>query len=383
MTARWIRPWVAVTMAGVLLLPFLGGGGRASVQQAQAVVVDLKLVEQKDPMSLYGFMADKDGKIERPFACPSGKLLMQFTGDKLRVDTNGDGVIDDKDAPAVQIVELPTQGAVPFKPQDAARVEVAVKLGGKIVQYPLSIRSQKVGDNRMVIIGAGAVLEGKFGETTIRIIDGNMDGRFGGEGDRVALIGPGEAASMNFGTPWSRVMTIGGKLHNVEMIGDAAQLKLTPYTGPVAEVQIEADKSVKNLSVMLQGTNQGQVGQLSGTGTAQLIPGSYRLGSLSYQVGEGNRAANVMPGMMSASHDAEKPPFELKAGKNVLKFGPPLTMDFVATFKDGTLDITAVKITGVAGELYSPSIQEPQGDSFASYISAGGKEQELAKLSFG
>lgn len=144
----------------------------------------------------------------------------------------------------------------------------------------------------------------------------------------------------------------------------------------MAEVRVEIDKSANNVFVMLQ-ADEGQVAQCTKDQTALVVPGKYRLWTMSYQGGTGNRT-----GFMSASQDPQKPPFDLKAGKNTLKFGPPLTIDFTATYANGAVAITTVKIAGQAGELYRPNIMEQQGDSFASYVSAGGKEIKLAALRF-
>ena len=374
MIARIFRRWLAMTAAAGVL--WAGSPLRASAAaQPQAAVIELKFENLKSPNAFMGFMPDANGKVERPFACASGKLLLEFKSGKLRADSNGDGKIDAKDAPAVEL-----KGDM----REPARVEVAVPWAGKTVNYPLfvatsgTVRSGEGQEQTYLLIASGACLEGKYGDATVQIFDGNWDGRFSGSGDRIAISSSArQDPYAGYGVPWSKVVAIAGKLHNIELLNSGSQLKLTPYTGPIAEVRVSTDKSARNFNLMLQGQDEGQIAICRADEATLMVPGKYRIYTLSYQAGDNRR-----PGFMSGSQDPARPPLEIKAGSQSLKFGPPLKMDITAAFNNGTLDITAVRVAGVSGELYRPDLQKDQGDVFASFIRAGGKETKLAEMEF-
>jgi len=335
---------------------------------AQPAVVDLSFVERKEgPNSWYAYALDNDGKISRPFANGAGKITYQLLDGKLRVDSDGDGVIDEKDAPAVELKDG----------REGVRVKVAVALGGKTVEYPLVVRSLE-GREQAIMVGSAAMLEGKFGNHTIRIYDANQDGRFGNAGDYVTFRSDSAAGTIEYLMPWTRTVAVDKQLHRLELLGASAKLKLTPYTGPVAELEVQGPKDAKGLQVTLQEVNGEQIGRWMGVGAALFVPGKYRIQSVQYQVAE-----NSPQGSLFGYHDLDTDLLELKEGKNVLKVGPPLKMEIAANWKAEEVEITAARITGVAGEMYRPNVQEDQGDKFAAYVRAGGKEQELTKLGFG
>ena len=324
--------------------------------------IDLKFIESPEgARSWYGFGQDADGMVRRPFGKPGKFLVMKVADGKVRIDTNGDGLVNDKDAPAVQ----------PDKERRSAQVHVSAEVAGKEVKYPLDIQLYEWG----AAVGSAAALEGRFGDYTITIQDGNVDGRFGGDGDMVRAQKAGQPAQP---LPWSRAIALDRQIYRLEMTGDGAQLKLDPYTGPVAEVTIAVADSFRNVNVTLNESKNVQVAQFSGVETGLLIPGNYRIGGLQGQVGPANQ-----PQHLFAYHDYQTAPIELKPGKNVVKVGPPLEMSFNATLSGLTLDLADVKITGVAGEMYRPNVDAAQGDTFAVYIRSGGKDAELGKLEFG
>jgi virulence-associated protein VagC len=357
-------------VAGAFLLPGLGFVGPALAQEPQATVVELQFKERKEDSNYwYGFGLDKDGKVVRSFATASGKWTLQVVNDKLRADTNGDGVIDDKDAPACEA----------NNEQEAVRVKVPVRFGEKTVDYPLCVRIQKSDNQRFLIVGSAAMLEGKFGQHVIRIYDSDLDGRLGTPGDNVAIELPQskDRGGLN-SLPWSRTMMFDGKLHEVELVNKGTALKLAPYTGPIAEVQLEFTQPVKNERAILQEAGNVQLGQCSSRAMSVFVPGKYRIYNLNFQLGEGAGAV-----YLNASQAYNTAPLELKAGKNVIKVGPPFKMEFTAARNGEMLESTQASITGQAGELYRPSVQEDRGDIFAAYIRLGEKEQKLTTLGFG
>ncbi|HEX2974061.1 MAG TPA: hypothetical protein VHP11_17140, partial [Tepidisphaeraceae bacterium] len=349
--------------------PALGFVGPSWAQQAQGTVIDLQFKERKeDPNSWYGFTADKDGKIQRSFATASGKLTFQLVGDTLRADTTGDGAIDDKDAPACEATDA----------RQTIRIKVPVQFGEKTVDYPLCIRIQKAGSQRYLLVSSAAMLEGTFGQYTIRIFDGALNGRFEAPSAEVEVQSSASQAPPGMNSvPWSQTIAFDRKLQEVALVDKGTRLKLTPYTGPTAEVQLEFSTSVQSPQALLQETGNAQIGRCSSGEMGLFVPGKYRIYSLNYQIGNTEQRAYLY-----GSHTATASPLELKPGKNIVKVGPPFKMDFTATRNGEVVEFTQVMITGQAGESYRPSIQENQGDSFAAYIRVGEKEQKLTTLGF-
>jgi hypothetical protein len=325
-----------------------------------AATVDLKFIENPEgSSSWYGFGRGPDGTIKRPFGKPGRFLLLKVEDGKVHVDTNGDGKLD-------------TAVEAKLNAREGVRVHILSEVAGRQVKYPLDIRVAEWG----VLTGSAAALEGTFGGYTITIFDRNIDGRFGSDGDGLRIQRMGQADSS---LPWSRAVTIDRQIYQLELTGEGAQLKLNPYTGPVAEVKFEAPDTFLNLQVTVAEANNAQLAQVHGSDTALLIPGKYRIRGLSAQVGP--------PGgynYLSAYHDYNAPPpLDLQAGQNTIKVGSPLVMGFAGKLTGATLELEDVKITGVAGEMYRPHVNTPGGDIFAVYIKSNGQERELGKLEFG
>ncbi len=336
-------------------------GAAWSADTPKAETIDLKFIENKDgATSWYGFAKDANGLCRgwQPFA--GRQLVFQVIGDKVRADTNGDGKVDDKDDPAVK----------PEEPK-GTQVYVPAKVAGKDVKYPLNIRMYDWG----VIAGSAASLVGQFGDYTISIQDTDINGQLGSDSDQVRIQNKGQSGTS---WPWSKALVFGRQIYQVEMLNDGAKLKLQPYTGPVAEVVIEAAESARNLQVRLVGTHREQAADCTAKETGLFIPGSYRIQSVQYQAGPENR-----PEHLWAYQDYSSRPLELKAGKNVVKVGPPLKLSFTAEMKGIILELEHVKITGLAGEMYRPNVRTDQKESFGIYVRSGGKETQIGKLEFG
>lgn len=374
--ARQSSWWVRVAAAGGLALGAVFGAGSARAQEPKSTTIDLKLVERKADEASFsnGYAANKDGVVEIPFATASGKLKAQITTkrtllvrvrESIRIDTNGDGVIDEKDAPAVSVSG---SGQI-------IRVKVPVKLAGKTIDYPIAFQAYGSPENRYLLVGSGVMLESKFGDQTLRIIDDNVDGRFCGEGDRVLIYPAGtrERSLGAGGMQWTPTMEIAGKLYQLAAVNDSAQLKITPYTGPIAEVQIACEKPFTATATV--------TGEMAGSWTMQrpapFVPGKYSVQSVRLQYG--NEKAQVLYGQANP----QQKPIELKAGKNLVKFGPPFKLDFDANRNGALVEITGVTVAGASGEVYRPYVQDAKTESFAWYVKAGGKEKQLAALQFG
>jgi hypothetical protein len=326
-------------------------------------VIDLQFVEEPMARMMFGALL-KDGKAEVPFPNAAGKLLLQYKGGKLQADTNGDGVIDGKDAP-------------PVKPRQAM-IRADAMVGGKAVSYPIWIGD--VQDNRLIVLGSRGALEGTVGPYTVHIGDGTNLGRFDAGAMSSIYVRPSStpmSATVPY-VPWSRTIDVDGSLYQIELLGNGAQLKVTPYTGEVAQVTLEPSSGDKKLSadVTLSAVDGAQVGRLQPGETKRLVPGKYRVDCrLEYQ--ERNRVSCA-----SGDPSDKAKPFEAKPGGNVLKVGAPFTLQFSATRSGEQVEFTSATLLGCSGEAYRPGVQTQNNELFAAYARLGEKETKLTDLGF-
>lgn len=352
--------WVPAALAvGWVLAPPCGGPALAD--QPQATTIGLTMGEPKSlTAGYYGFAFDEKGLASCPFANSAGKLTFQLADGKLRADTNGDGKIDDKDAPAID-------------PKDTT-LRVAMKLGSKQIQFPLRIRLiDQPKEQKYLLVQSAGVLEGTLGKATVRLYSNMFGGGFGQSGSTIEIITAGEVSRPR---QWSRTLILDGKIVETEFLADGPQLKLTPYTGPVARLKLEADPKFTSSIAMLVEAIGERSGEASTKEPGLFVPGKYRLQSVQLHVTPSTMA-------LYGYTDPKSEPIELKAGENTLKVGPPMKMDFTAGRKGEEVEFTAVALSGSGGETYRPYPQPNTKDIFAAYIRANGREQELCKLAYG
>ena len=201
-------------MAG--LAAVLAGAACAGVVPARAApeaqIVELKVVELTQDRSRRGYGFDEKGGCEMPFANAAGKLRLEVKDGKVRADTNGDGVIDAKDAPAVK-----AQGAV---------LKVNAQMGGGTFSYPIFV-AQVMSAGRgqgYLMLASRAALEGALDGRTVRLLDADMDGRFGGERDTISFEGAGTDAAAAQPRAWSRVLELERGLVSLELMVGGRQL---------------------------------------------------------------------------------------------------------------------------------------------------------------
>ena len=324
-----------------------------------AETLDLKFGESRQFPSVWTQHRQRDGFIRLPFGATGKFLVMKVVGDHVRVDTNGDGRLDDDDAPA-------------FRPEEqrTTRIYVPFEIAGKPLKYPLHVRW--AGNAPMV--SSAAVLTGQFAGHTISIYDSNLDGRFGGSRDEIQLQKRRQEADP---LPWSDALAIDGRIYRLKVLDDGARLKLEPYAGPVAEVEIEAAAGIKMVHVTLREADGAQVARIPRAETGLLIPGKYRIDWAYGYVGAGDDAP-----ILSGRHKEKTAPLELKPGRNIINVGPPMKISFSATRSGLTLELADVEIAGMSGELYRPGVNAAEGDTFAVFIKSNGKERALGKLKF-
>jgi hypothetical protein len=338
--------------------PAVSGGTAAGAQ-----VVTLRFVE--DPGERRGLSSrsfDKSGRVELPLNNAAGRLLLQYRNGKLWADTNGDGTIDGKDGPPVT--------------PERVTIRVAAKVAGKSVQYPLFIdRVHMVGASpRQLVFSPRGTLEGKFGAYTLRILDGNEMARFGNAGDDIALIPTAAPARPAVRLDWSPTIELDGSLYRIEMLGDGAQLRVTPYAGEVARVALQAPANNATASVLLVAEDGKQISALHPDHVSLLVPGKYRVSCTLH----GARGASYLINQASG----HKAFFDARQGENVLKVGAPFSLQFTATRTGDEVEFTAGTLLGRAGEPYRPMFAARQHEGCAAYVRVGEKEMKLCDLEF-
>jgi hypothetical protein len=364
----WYKRWGLLVLVVAPIASFVGNPGAAdaappATMPAGTQVIDLRFVEDSGPSRIsYGFWFDREGQCYAPFANAAGKLTLQLKGDKLQADTNGDGVIDKKDAP-------------PFTPKDVT-IKVAAKIAGKPVEYPLFIGGVEgnADSNRYVVLSPRGMLEGKLGGDTIRILDRGTFGRFG-EASDMQWIGTSSAGA-GLELPWSRTIDLNGSLYQIEMLGEGAQLKVTPYTGPVAEVTLQSEDQHLLVSATLVAQDGSQVSSIAAGQTRRLVPAKYQVNCTLQAPPQGESISNLI-----AQPSDRARLLEAKPGQNVLKVGAPFTLEFTAIRKGDQIELTEAALLGCSGESYRPSLHKNK-DVFAAYVRAGDKETKLADLGF-
>jgi hypothetical protein len=367
---------LGLATSGVVLAQELVSTAAAPATQPASTLVDLKFVElpstNQGGVMYCGYGLDKNGQASWPFANQAGKMTVQFRDDKLRADTNGDGVIDDKDAPGIAVKA------------EGATLRVTASIAGQSVQYPLHVMQVQKGEpSSYIVLGSRGMLEGSFGQYTICFSDQRASGSF--MKDRGMMqVSDGKAgrSGVNW-TEFSRTIVVDGKLWQFEVVTENRQIKLTPYTGPVAVLTVQTDMPNVTGQINLSHVQQVQVGAGHIGQAASFVPGDYRVQYVQL-AGESKPGANgSVPANAFATFPPTAKPVTLVAGANSIKVGAPFKMDFTATRDGATVEFTDVQLTGVAGEVYRPSAEDAQGEVFAAYIRSAGKEELLTKLSYG
>lgn len=330
-------------------------GAAASARCGESVLVDLQPAApdaKPRPISYRGLQPDAQGIVElKPFANAAGRLTFKVEGKTVRADTNGDGRIDDADAPAV-------------KPQQTT-IKVAALCGTKTCEYPVEIL---VAQKQMLVVGSRARMEGAWGGRTVAITDTDMDGVFGSAGDSLDFAGASVPTERR---PWSRTIGLDGRLYAIAMEG-ADKLRMEPYTGAVAELRVAMDPVPEKVAVQLTEDSRAFCSSVSSVANPiPAVPGTYHLrGSFTWKDGGAQMFLSALA-----------QPVVLGSEPQTLKLGPPLSVDFDAVRDGETVAFSNVRLRGMSGETWQP-VGDGR-DAPAAYVRAGGTEKRLASMEYG
>jgi hypothetical protein len=359
------------------------------------VTVALKIVAAEDQPCGWQFIRlDASGRGSIPFANDAGKLLVSVTDGKARLDTNGDGAIDDKDAPA----------------QNGETVKVRFRLGGRSAEYPVRIQGM---NNGYLSLGGCLALEGTLDGCAIRLYDTNLNGTFGEAGKDTVEV----AASADAGSPpdaddtpqkMGRFIAVKGRLVQATLVDGGSPLMYRSYTGEPALLTVKPSAPATSCTLQLLHGDGLMYARVSERNPVPLLPGTYRIQESRLDVSiEGERPSIVRrignalrgeffppgPRVVTLSGDAdsswgEEAVLTVRPGSQEIIPGPPFRLAFLASRWSGRRDrveIQAAWLAGAAGERYTPSCSGPGNTSstLTSLVRAGNREQKLSDLAYG
>ena len=246
-------------------------------------------------------------------------FAVENLGNKLNVDTNADGKVD-------QVIKG-TGGLLMLK---------AVGPDGKKFRYTLRIRKQGQGWE----YATSGVMSGKYNGTKIRLIDLNGNGNYNEVGVDGMIVGKSKAAAY-----LSSVVNIKGALFNFEVNRSGSKMTLSPYTGKSGILNLRRGMKVhgKLVSAVVQSGDYSF--DLAKAKKGLLVPvGEYSI--VSGLVTKGSESARIRQGRM-------KPLVVTDGNNTALAWGVPLRAEIGFTKTGTQIKIPpAVKYFGKAGEEY-------------------------------
>lgn len=360
------------------LLALCVGSVWAGAQAGKEFTVELRMGQAERPSGFSSICEDASGVLVlAPFGNDVGKLLFRVDGTSVRLDNNGDGRIDQEDAPA-------------FEPAFKDNVvQVNYRFGGQIVKYPLNIRSAqtlKGHGRKMVGFGDLGLLEGAFDGHRIQIAGpGVRSGTFASSDCFVSVFKLGEALNCYFSAQKLSWLVVGDRLLSGTMEEKGTRLRLTCYEGAVARFKAEAAAPFSCGRVMLGNDTHSAWAELGKEG--RLPPGTYTKLFVAL-VDPAKSSGNVFPasfrGVIVASRGDPACRYELAEGANTIRVGPPFELVCRFERREESVQLLSVAVKGVAGEVYEMSSRpERNEDSYVWFLRGGGEEQVIGKLEFG
>lgn len=268
-----------------------------------------------------------------PHAGGEGFAVEQIGPMKLRVDTDGDGVVDKDVRGADGFLELRSKDA-----------------DGKPFAYAVRFVNDAAGKYKYAV---GGVMEGKLNGTPIELIDRSGNGRYDDFGQDAIVVGNAAGASL-----LSRVINAGDSLFEIEVSSDGSQVSYRPYTGPSARVDMSSghDCRGKLLSAVISSDDGDHHFNVASEAGSTLVPaGKYRF---AYGfAAKGDETVQMRTGKML--------PLQLAAGEQkVVEWGGPIVAEFDYEVADETITVQPnVAFYGGAGEEYhtfQPDAKSPK-----------------------
>lgn len=335
--------------------------------EPQAQTIDLKFVEVASPSYFTGVRL-QNGSGEMAFPNTRSKLKFRYKDGKLWVDSNADGRIDDRDNSVV--------------PGNNAKVLAKAIIGARQVDLPIFVNhvSNNGKADSYAMVGVGGAMEGEINGATLRLMFGEFSSSRTPNFRSAQFIPEGTKPSAVPAEQFSKTLALGERLYFVDVGMSGWRVTLTPYAGPIAKVTLKLSEPTNACDLTLTNADDAKSTRTITAGKqALLVPGRYRISGVHLAINNDKGGHQCV----SARSDDKATPLTLAQGQTTIPLGGPFKLDFTATLNGRTIEITDASASGVSGEKYGPSASNGKDQLFAAFIVAGGREQELTKLSYG
>jgi hypothetical protein len=265
-------------------------------------------------------------------------------GTDLRVDTDGDGMLD----------RTIRATADDFGVRRARLVLKGARADGTVFTYGVRLLDQGQGWTW----APGGVMTGTLpvgeGSIQVRVVDRNGNGRWNDVGEDAIVLGRGNAASF-----LSRSVHVGGRLWSLNVAPDGQTAQITPYEGETAQLDMTSgfDTSARLLSAIVRSADGEHSFDLAPFQQPIEVPaGSYDI--VTGRIGLGQHSVRVAGGRAG--------PIELAPGElETFDWGGPVTAEFQYMRQGDEVVFTpdAIWYYGAAGEQYgdwSPIGKSPE-----------------------
>ncbi|MCP3915538.1 MAG: hypothetical protein GY711_08290 [bacterium] len=291
-------------------------------------------------------------------SCSGESFGAELDGTALVVDTDGDGTPDVR---------------VAGKKDDATgeRSAMVTLTGTGTDGKPFQYAARLVDSGKGWHFAASGAQVGKIGETKVRLIDQNNDGRYDGFGQDAMTIGRSK-----FATFLSRAVNVGGVLYQIDVAPDGSRIDFEPYTGEVGVLDLASglETDGKLLSAVVRSADRQFSFDLASFKKGIRVPAqTYSLHS--GKLGLGKSVAYVKPGRLGE--------IDVTGGERTsLAWGGPVKAEFRYARNGGQVVIRPDDVTyfGKAGEEYR--VWDPVGKSPEFTIKELKAGTELAKAMF-
>jgi hypothetical protein len=265
------------------------------------------------------------GAIPVPHAHGAG-FKAEARGAGLALDTDGDGQVD-------RVVEGTLDTATGIS---SARVTLAGRgADGAAFTYPVRLEAQ----GGVWRWAAGGALEGRLGDTSVRVVDLDGNGHYGDVGSDAIVVGDGDVAQL-----LGETIHVEGRLVQLTIDAAGSSAEYTSYTGTTGVLDVSSALAAKGvlLAAVVASEDGKQSFELS-SGAATVPIGRYRVVNAKLGLGEARVVADA----------STMPPIEVAEGATAaVQWGAPIQASFAVqrTGDQYVLDPAHVRYVGRGGE---------------------------------
>ena len=187
----------------------------------------------------------------------------------------------------------------------------------------------------------GGCMKGRFGDTPIRLVDDNVDGRFTQDGRDILVVGPPAAA----GVPLLKIHRIGKGHFELKVAESGERIELFP----VSDRRLGTVKTPLPAAVLKCLVLADKDGAYDVVAAGAIPAGDYRLqyGLLA----DARSALAILPGPDAVTYTIQP------GGINTLRIGKPFRPDFGVKRSGAQVQVLApTRAVGAGGEVYRPLI---------------------------